>query len=118
MANLLDCPFCGGKPGVAREYDCDTGGRFFSIKCDSCGASSRQKYAGKGDDCPNFYSELAHDWNQRQSAKKPEEAKADSRIADGYMAGFISGIEENGMASFSHARKCAEEYANNLKSDE
>ena len=63
---LLPCPFCGKeKPNMTREYCDDDFGIFYFIKCYGCNASSRKHFASKGNDCPNFYSEVRGSWNTR-----------------------------------------------------
>ncbi|HFN3475744.1 TPA: Lar family restriction alleviation protein [Enterobacter hormaechei] len=68
MSNLLPCPFCGGVAHVASEAEhpeYGSGGRFYFVRCGSCRAQSGSKYAGPGNDCPIFYSEVRSEWNQR-----------------------------------------------------
>jgi hypothetical protein len=66
MSNFKNCPFCDSeKVSLNRDYDCESGGTFYSVKCDKCRASSGSSFAGKGDDCPNFYAGVANDWNSQ-----------------------------------------------------
>lgn len=63
---MKPCPFCGGEPRLHREADYDwDGAYFYSIECKSCGAKSKQQYASKGNDCPEFYESVRSYWNKR-----------------------------------------------------
>lgn len=64
---IKPCPFCGGKPHIASEYEpySESGGKFYWVRCGSCRAQSAKKYAAQGNDCPVFYSEVWDEWNQR-----------------------------------------------------
>ena len=63
---MKNCPFCGGKPRIAREWDSDThDGRFVFVECSDCRSSSRKHYVSGSNDCPLFYEEVRNDWEKR-----------------------------------------------------
>jgi hypothetical protein len=69
------CPFCGGKPHIASEYEpySESGGKFYWVRCGSCRSQSAKKYASHGNDCHNLYAEVWDEWNQRFE-QNPSEA--------------------------------------------
>jgi Lar family restriction alleviation protein len=66
---LKPCPFCGGKGNVVRDQCSDLGGVFVFVKCNSCRASSGEKYHSNGNDCPQTYQEVRDAWNARATTQ-------------------------------------------------
>ena len=64
---LAACPFCGGRSAIRTSEDAD-GCYWAKVRCDSCGAESRGKWANSSaDTCPIFYAEVRDEWNRRVS---------------------------------------------------
>jgi Lar family restriction alleviation protein len=63
--DLKPCPFCGGRGRITKDADPDFTGYFIAVKCNDCGATSRQKYFSNGNDCPLTYQECRDEWNTR-----------------------------------------------------
>ena len=66
MSNLKPCPFCGGEARITSEYDTDGFGTFHKVECRTCGASSKQHFVSRDNDCPQYYQEVRDDWNMRE----------------------------------------------------
>ena len=66
MSKLKPCPFCGGEARITSEYDTDGFGTFHKVECRTCGASSKQHFVSRGNDCPQYYQEGRDDWNMRE----------------------------------------------------
>lgn len=67
MTDLLPCPFCpdGGKPYIDHSHDPD-GCYWAKVKCHTCGASTRGKWASdRSDTCLIFFEEVREEWNRR-----------------------------------------------------
>lgn len=71
---LLACPFCGGTPRMATEYDPD-GVKWHYITCPQCGARIRGQWHSPGNDCPLLRAEVRDQWNRRASVE-PGEAQS------------------------------------------
>lgn len=64
-AELLPCPFCGGKPHVRPSQDAD--GCFWAwVQCGQCGARTQGDWVSSCTGaCPIFYEGVRNEWNQR-----------------------------------------------------
>src|SRR5690554_4827198 len=67
---LLACPFCGGTPRMATEYDPD-GVKWHYITCLQCGARIRGQWHSPGNDCPLLRAEVRDQWNRRAAVEPP-----------------------------------------------
>ena len=65
VSKLLPCPFCGGVGSIHRNHCHDGGGIFISVRCNRCGANSREQYFSHGNDCPQTYQQARDNWNTR-----------------------------------------------------
>ena len=75
---LKPCPFCGGKPNLSKSYNEHDEGAYFSYRCKSCGASTRELYARET--CPVFYGQVRDVWNDRRGiAAQLQEARDEAR---------------------------------------
>jgi hypothetical protein len=66
VADLLPCPFCGGKAFLEHEHDGDMTPWSY-IKCGSCNVRTSGAWAT--DPCPLFYEAVRAGWNRRASGK-------------------------------------------------
>ena len=72
-ADIKPCPFCSSdKTAIRTDYDPD-GCIWNYVKCSNCGARSAGKWASDSSDrCPNYFSEVRGEWNNRAAAPQPQ----------------------------------------------
>lgn len=80
---LLACPFCGGTPRMATEYDPD-GVKWHYITCLQCGARIRGQWHSPGNDCPLLRAEVRDQWNRRASVEPSAGVKCTHCNGKGY----------------------------------
>lgn len=85
-AELLPCPFCGGKPHVRPSQDAD--GCFWAwVQCGQCGARTQGDWRSSCTGaCPAFYEGVREDWNQR--ALPPN-----SSVSNAEIGAFPEGVD-------------------------